>query len=172
MWIKYWVYSIPGWSRNFQAITSLISRGYCDICSLKHGDCLYWAFTLPTAGTEVMREGRIENIPPLTPCGTMLIYLDGNGDTGWRGWCKSWLGKWWGGGRKVNIQNFWEWEWEEQLEWGWRWDNPRNELHGRWGEDSIGWAVIWMQRRSARAAEHAAIASQPSSAPGGNAGNG
>lgn len=45
MWIKYLEYSIPGWSRTFQAITSLISRGYCDIQSLKHGDCDSWGLT-------------------------------------------------------------------------------------------------------------------------------
>lgn len=59
-----------------------------------------------TAGTEVFWEGRIENSHPLTPCGAMMILMDRNGDTGWRGWCETWAGKWWGAERKVEIQNF------------------------------------------------------------------
>lgn len=49
----------------------------------------------------------------------------------------------------------------------WLRDNSWNKWEGRWGEGSVGQEVIWMQRRrSGRVAKCAALASQPSSAPG------
>lgn len=134
MWIKYWAYSIPGWSRTFQPITSLISRGYCDIQSLKCGDCDSWAVTQCHCWHWGNMGGKDWKQP--SPNTTW----SNDDPCGWE-WGHRMKGLVWqlswevmGCRKEVEIQNFWEWWGEKQLECGGGRTTPEmNGREGGWG---------------------------------------